>query len=188
MPKLYRDGEVIAMVKPEVAKGRFLELYMLTGHIGKTCEILGINSRTVHHWRNYDEQFKLDYEMADRVALGLLEDEATRRAVYGVKKPVFQGGKFVGYVTEYSDQLLIVLLKAKAPDKYKDSWKGELTGADGKPLMPETKIVHVHSNLSLANNEDEVSIDRTIRIESGPVQQAEVVSSKLSSDDLSILD
>lgn len=143
-------------VRAEILKKRFLELYMMTAHVGKTCEILGMVRRTVYHWKQTDEQFRKDFEMADKVALSVLEDEATRRATYGVEKPVYQGGKLVGWTREYSDTLLIVLLKARAPHKYKERFAGELTGADGKPLLPEAKIIHVHSNVPLASSEDTI--------------------------------
>ena len=40
-------------------------------------------------------------------------DEAHRRAVEGVKRPVFRGGKKVGEITEYSDFLLGKLLRRR---------------------------------------------------------------------------
>jgi hypothetical protein len=47
-------------------------------------------------------------------------DEAHRRAVEGSQKPVFHRGEVCGYVTEYSDQLLAMLLKADDPDRFTD--------------------------------------------------------------------
>jgi hypothetical protein len=41
--------------------------------------------------------------------------EAWRRAVKGCRKPVYQGGQLVGYVREFSDLLLIFLIKAARP-------------------------------------------------------------------------
>ena len=42
-----------------------------------------------------------------------MEDEAVRRAVEGVPRPVFYQGQIVGAVQEYSDELLIRMLKAR---------------------------------------------------------------------------
>ena len=53
----------------------------------------------------------------------VLEPEAIRRAVEGVEKPVYQGGELVGYVREYSDTLLIFLLKGGKPHKYRENIK-----------------------------------------------------------------
>ena len=44
------------------------------------------------------------------------EDEAYRRAVEGVRRPVFHGGVKVGEITEYSDRLLIQLLRRRRPE------------------------------------------------------------------------
>lgn len=57
----------------------------------------------------------------------MLEKEALRRAVKGVKKPVYQGGELVGHVQVYSDSLMQTLLKAARPDKFKDRVQSEST-------------------------------------------------------------
>ena len=49
-----------------------------------------------------------------------LELEARRRAVEGTERPVFYQGGEVGYVREYSDTLLIFLLKAHRPNKFRE--------------------------------------------------------------------
>ena len=56
------------------------------------------------------------------------EDEADRRAMDGHDKPVYQGGRLVGHVTEYSDSLLALQLKAGNPGKYADHSKVEHRG------------------------------------------------------------
>jgi hypothetical protein len=56
----------------------------------------------------------------DQAADTVLESEAVRRAVEGVERDVFFQGKRVGSVREYSDTLLIFLLKGWRPERYKD--------------------------------------------------------------------
>jgi hypothetical protein len=46
-----------------------------------------------------------------------LETEAYRRAVLGYEEPVYQPGEKVGVVTRYSDNLLMLLLRSRAPQK-----------------------------------------------------------------------
>ena len=46
----------------------------------------------------------------------------------GTKKPVFHQGKRVGGVQEYSDTLLIFLLKGTRPKKFRDNMKVEHAG------------------------------------------------------------
>ncbi len=58
-------------------------------------------------------------EVAHRMALGVLEDEVTRRAVEGWEEPVgWYKGKAGGTVRRYSDTLLIFKLKGELPQKY----------------------------------------------------------------------
>lgn len=69
-----------------------------------------------------------------------LEGEADDRAVRGVMVPVvgrIGDGQDGVIATERkpSDQLLMFRLKALAPDRYRE--RRELTGAGGKPLIPE---------------------------------------------------
>jgi hypothetical protein len=52
----------------------------------------------------------------------VLEDEAVRRAYEGVEKPVCQMGKEVGVIREYSDTMLIFLLKGLRPAKYRERY------------------------------------------------------------------
>lgn len=151
------EGRLIKHINPTVLKARFLELYPHIGSIKKTTEMLGMAYRTFFHWRECDPEFAHNFEEAEEFALGVLEDEALRRAVYGTQKPVYQGGKLAGYTTEYSDTLLIVLLKARAPFKYQDRFAGQLTGANGQPLIPEQKVIHVHSNIPIAQYEEQIA-------------------------------
>lgn len=150
------NSRELMSVRPEILKARFLELYMITCHVNRTCQILGLVPRTVYHWKKNDPQFNADWKAAEEVAVQTLEDETVRRAVHGVEKPVYQGGKLVGSITEYSDTLLMMLLRGRLPNKYKDKVVNEHTGPDGKPLLNDFKIHHVHSQIPLASAEDEV--------------------------------
>jgi hypothetical protein len=81
----------------------------------------------------------------------LLEDEAVRRAHEGLRKPVLYRGRVVRingeivYEHTYSDTLLIRLLKALAPDKYKRQvenpmdWDGDLTKLPADQLEKVTE-------------------------------------------------
>lgn len=69
-----------------------------------------------------------------------LEDEAVRRANEGIRKAVRYKGKIVGYDTEFSDSLLIFMLKGGKPEKYKDRASFEHTGKDGRPLFDVATI------------------------------------------------
>ncbi len=73
-------------------------------------------------------------------AADTLEAEAYRRAVEGVEKPTgWYRGVAGGVVREYSDSLLMFLLKGIRPDKYKDrvEFKGALASIDLNKLPDE---------------------------------------------------
>lgn len=141
----------------EMVKKQFLELFIDTGHIADTCRKLNLHRRTLYHWRVNDPEFMEQFKLAEFVATTILEDEAFRRAVQGIPKPVYQGGKHVGDITEYSDMLLAMLLKARLPQRYKERWQGEIVGADGKAVNPnKLEVVHVTSDVPLATSESDI--------------------------------
>jgi len=79
----------------------------------------GIHPATFYRHVEKDPELRSLYR-AQRDARDILamEREAYRRAVEGNDKPVYQGGKKVGTVKEYSDGLLTFLLKARKPEVY----------------------------------------------------------------------
>lgn len=102
-------------------KKAFLADFARTGNVTESCENVGVNRSTVYVWQEKDDQFVAGWREAEIQATERLESEARRRAVDGTQKPVYQGGQLVGYITEKSDTLLIFLLKAHAPEKYRDN-------------------------------------------------------------------
>lgn len=108
------------------------------------------------HYRQLERspQYKAAYEEAYRQGIDSLEDEAVRRAQHGVRRPIMYHGKPVMvptdpakranertnpkiplYETEYSDTLMLALLRAKKPDEYREKLSAELTGKGGGPLV-----------------------------------------------------
>lgn len=83
-----------------------------------SAELIDVPMRTVYSWRYKDAEFAKEWDDAEYVGARVLEAEAMRRASQGVKKPVFYLGKKCGEIVEYSDVLLIFLLKARDPHKY----------------------------------------------------------------------
>lgn len=79
------------------------------------------DARLLARWREEDGGFLVREKMARDQLADSLEAEAIRRAFKGVRKPVYQGGLLAGYVTEYSDQLLTLMLKAMRPERFRDT-------------------------------------------------------------------
>lgn len=95
--------------------------------------------RTVYDHRTRDENFARAWDEALEEACDLLEAEARRRGVEGIDKPVYHEGVKVDTIKQYSDTLLIFLLKGARPHKYRDNHRHEVVGKDGGPVQ-----VHVY--------------------------------------------
>lgn len=104
-----------------------------------SCIDAGISRRTAYEWRDADDEFRKRWDEAVEEGTDRLEDEAQRRARDGVTEPVFYKGDIVGHVQRHSDTLMIFLLKARRPDKYKDRVANEHTGPNGGPIQTETR-------------------------------------------------
>ncbi|WP_207706576.1 hypothetical protein [Desulfallas thermosapovorans] len=121
-------------------KRAFLAAFAEVGNITRAAEIAGIDRKNHYDWMKNDPDYPELFYEADQQACDRLEQEARRRAVEGVQKPVFQGGKQVGVVQEYSDTLLIFLLKGAMPEKYKERVHQEHTGKGGGPIQHEVDL------------------------------------------------
>lgn len=116
-------------------KRKFLEAFRLHGNVSWAAREAGLPYRTlVYDWQEHDEQFAQDYRQAEIEATETMEAEAHRRGVLGVDEPVFHQGEVVGAVKKYSDTLLIFMLKARAPEKYRERVQMQHADADGKRL------------------------------------------------------
>ena len=103
-------------------KRAFLCAYSLLGSKLRASQAVGIDKSLIYtpNWLN-DQQFQAALERAHRMALDVLEDEVTRRAVEGVEEPAgWYKGEPGGMVRRYSDTLLIFKLKGELPQKYAD--------------------------------------------------------------------
>ena len=133
-----------------------------TCNVGRACAAIDISRTTAYEWRDEIPDFKERWDKALKVGVTALEDEAHRRAFEGVDEPLTHQGA-ISYQTQeveddngekhyelvkdsngkpvpvtvkkYSDTLAIFLLKAHAPDKYRERSNVELTGADGGPVQ-----------------------------------------------------
>lgn len=106
----------------------FLDNLAIYGNVSLSCKKAKVSRMTIYNWKE-DAKFNNDYEISAKLGVEALEDEARRRAFAGTVKPVYQGGKKVGSIKEYSDTLLIFLLNGAKPDVYKN--RHEFTGKVG---------------------------------------------------------
>jgi hypothetical protein len=143
----------------------FFATLALTGNVTRAAEAANIERKTAYLARERDPAFRARWADALDEASDRLEEEARRRA-YGVDEPViFQGepcvtwvgpdGNVVGKeapgarlvpltVKKYSDGLLMFLLKACRPEKYRERQDVSVTSQGGGPVRHELGVDHGH--------------------------------------------
>lgn len=95
---------------------KFLETLRESGVVTHSAQVAGVGHRTVYKHREIDPEFAKQWDEAVAEAIERLELEAVRRA------------------RDYSDLLLIFLLKANKPDKYRETRRFEVSGPLGGPV------------------------------------------------------
>jgi hypothetical protein len=104
----------------EQAKDEYLRLLAKVWTPELALKACGSTRSTLLTWRESDAAFLVrEQHVRDGIA-DHLEAEAVRRAFRGIRRPVYQGGLLAGHVTEYSDPLLIFLLKALRPERFRE--------------------------------------------------------------------
>jgi hypothetical protein len=117
---------------------RFLAILATGMSVQKSCDAAGMPRSSAYTWRDSDPVFAAEWDAAVDAGTDRLEDEAWRRAHDGVDEPVFQGGKEVGAVRRYSDNILLRLLSARRPSQYRERQTIEHSGPDGAPMQHMT--------------------------------------------------
>jgi hypothetical protein len=108
-----------AYIRPDWCE-RFLRFLAQTGSPTVAVRLTGIDRSTMTKYRARNAQFRRDYKRAKRDAVDAMEHEARKRAVKGTLVPIYQNGRRVGYKIERSDALLMFMLRAERPEKFKD--------------------------------------------------------------------
>lgn len=112
-------------------KKLFLDALSESPNVAAAASAAHVNRPYVYEARKNDIDFASAWDNAINVSLDNAEGEMYRRAVSGFDKPVFYQGEECGLVREHSDSLLMFLLKAHRPEKYRETIQQQLTGADG---------------------------------------------------------
>jgi len=122
-------------------KASFLAALRRTaGNVTAAAKTTGVGRVAWYAARAKDPDFAADWDEVVEEGTEDLEQEAYRRACRGTRKPTYQGGKMVGYVREYSDTLMIFLLKARRPEKYRDRKSIEHSGPGGGPIKTDAVV------------------------------------------------
>lgn len=111
------------------------------------CEASGLNRRVAYRHRETDPEFASAWDEALEEGTDRLEDEARRRAVDGVEKVVVSAGAIVEIldpetgcksplmVTTYSDRLLVKLLEARRPAKFRSGVQVNMEADDAAEVL-----------------------------------------------------
>lgn len=100
----------------------FIDELARSGNVLLSSRKAGVGRTSVYQTRRDDPAFADQWDDAIDEAVDLLEAVARGRAVNGTDKPVYHRGVAVGTVREYSDILLMFLLKAHRPERFRDSY------------------------------------------------------------------
>jgi transposase-like protein len=110
-----------------VKQRRFLAAYRETATITGAARDSGVDHKSHYRWRRECPAYAAAFDRTQHEAADVLEEEARRRAVKGVRtirygrdgKPLIDLATGEPYVeVRYSDRLLMALLRANAPEKF----------------------------------------------------------------------
>lgn len=102
-------------------QGIFLEAFARLGNVSGAARETHILRKSHYEWLQ-DPTYAARFREAEKVAADALIQEARRRALEGTDRPVYQGGNLVGSVREYSDPLLMFLMKGAMPNVYRERY------------------------------------------------------------------
>ena len=140
-------------------KRAFLAAISETGNITGASKISGIARKTHYDWMQSDPDYAAAYAEALEQAAENLESEARRRATQGTLRPVFYKGEECGAVREYSDTLLIFLLKGAMPDKYSERYQGILDVHVSEDMPAEDRRQRIAELLSKKQLDAAIPVD-----------------------------
>lgn len=107
----------------------FLEALADLGQVRAAARAAGVSPQRVYRERQKCPEFAKAWKEAMDLALDALEETLLDRAMNGVEKQVYYGGKSCGSVRQYSDALAMFLLRARRPETYGRAATGEAQAA-----------------------------------------------------------
>lgn len=160
-------------------KDSFLAAFALTGRVFSAARAARIDRALHYRWMAESEDYRKRFELALQQAADTWEEEAIRRANEGTFRPnSYKGEHVYAYKTvvdpqtgeerkvqskmpygvrEYSDTLLMFLLRGAMPNKYRERGSVEVSGSvkhlkfDGSMM----ELLALHRELAAKANADE---------------------------------
>lgn len=125
--------------KPDWAP-RFFEVLRAERMVTAACKAAEVGRSTVYDRRRNDEAFRETWDAIEQEITDALEREAFRRSTLGVERVIYHKGEEVGREREFSDTLLIFLLKARKPEVYRENVKVVHSGPSGGPIQTKSEV------------------------------------------------
>ncbi|QZH74983.1 MAG: hypothetical protein JY451_15285 [Erythrobacter sp.] len=99
---------------------QFIEALADTGSVKSAARTVGLTPEGAYLLRRHPQavEFRAAWEAALDLGVQRIEDVAMDRALNGVEQPVFAYGQVIGTRREYNDQLLMFMLRNRAPKRF----------------------------------------------------------------------
>ncbi len=123
----------------------FIETLADTGSVATAAQTVGMSESSAYRLRRAPgaEAFDRAWSAAIDAASKKLLDAAFERALVGTDEPVFdRDGRRVGRRLRQSDRLLMFLLRAYGPDRFRDAGPDRITAPAAAPVAEA--LVHLH--------------------------------------------
>jgi len=133
-------------------KRAILAAYAETGRISHAATRANVALRMHYYWRKVDPDYETAWLDAQRMVGDILEEEAVRRAREGITKTKFYKDQPIAIETEYSDTLLIFLMKGAKPDKYRDNLHVQQEVSGEVTLTWSDRLARAHTALEERRN------------------------------------
>lgn len=122
------------MTRQQVNK--FLEGVARGWSVSRACRSANVPLDAPANLRRRDAGFADAWALAQDAGTDKFEDAATDRALNGTTKGVWHQGQLVGYEIRYSDRLLLSVLAARRPSKWRHH---DVLGEGGEGAAPSVR-------------------------------------------------
>lgn len=129
----------VIRMKPDKVK-KFLMALSEKPTVARAARAAGITSMQAYGLRNRYPTFAAAWDAAIADSADKLIVAMWDRAVKGVREPVYQGGKEVGSVRRFSDELAKFLGKGYVPERFRERFDMMQSGPNGGPIQSEVKV------------------------------------------------
>ena len=118
---------------------KFIDTLRVLGNVWVAAQQASVARTNVYDEYNRDPEFAKKWDAAEQESADRLEAEAWRRAHDGIDKPIYWQGERVDTVKEYSDTLLVLLLRARRPAKFRENYSVAVGNPDGSALVIDNR-------------------------------------------------